>query len=329
MDGVRLGMLGVGWWAGVLAEAARAGGSEVVACFARDADRRNAFAAEQGCRAVHSLDALLADGEIEGVIIATPHSTHADLVVEAATAGKSVYVEKPFTLTVDDARRAILAASTAGVTLQVGHNRRRQPANRFIKELIVGGGLGTLLQLEGNQSSPSGHNPGLPQWRRSPDEAPAGGMTGMGVHMTDTFQYFAGPARQLFAFSKRFVGKLAIDDVTGVLIEYESGPVGYIGTSHFTGEVTNLAVYGTDAIVWNEAEGSTLYVQRRPAEDRTSEPVAPLDTVADELSEFARCIRTGERPETGGEEALEVVAILQAVVESASSGRAVELHDYR
>jgi predicted dehydrogenase len=329
LDGVRLGILGTGWWAGVLADAAAASGSQVVSCFARDPDHRAAFAAAHGCRAAADLDSLLGDREIEGVLIATPHSTHADLAVEAASAGKGVYVEKPFTLTVGDANRAIKAASDAGVPLQVGHNRRRQPANRFIKKLIDDGALGSLIQLEGNQSSPSGHNPGLPMWRRSPDEAPAGGMTGMGVHMTDTFRYFAGPARQVFAISKRFIGKLAIDDVTTVLIEYEGGPVGYIGTSHFTGEVTNLAVYGTDAIVWNEAEGSELWIQRRAEEARTKEPVEVIDTVADELAEFARCIRTGDRPETGGEEALEVVAILDAVIESARSGRPVELRDHR
>jgi len=327
---VRLGILGLGWWAGVLAEAARTSDmATVAACFARDAGHRARFAAEHGCRATDSLEALLADPEIEGVVIATPHSTHADLVVAAASAGKSVYVEKPFTLTVADARRAIDAASKAGVTLQVGHNRRRQPANRFIKSLIASGEIGTLLQLEGNQSSPSGHNPGLPLWRRSPDEAPAGGMTGMGVHMTDTFQYFAGPARQVFAFSKRVVGKLPIDDLTSVLIECDSGPVGYIGTSHFTNEVTNLAAYGTEAIAWSEEEGSKLFVQRRPAEERSSEAIEPIDTVADEMAEFVRCIRSGDRPETGGEEALEVVAVLEAVVESARSGRTVAVSDYR
>jgi myo-inositol 2-dehydrogenase / D-chiro-inositol 1-dehydrogenase len=133
MDRVRLGILGLGWWAGVLAEAAQTtGAAQVVTCFARDPDHRTKFAADHGCRAADSLDALLADPEVEGVVIATPHSTHADLAVQAAGAGKAVYVEKPFTLTVADARRAIQAASAAGVPLQVGHNRRRQPANRFI-----------------------------------------------------------------------------------------------------------------------------------------------------------------------------------------------------
>lgn len=330
MEPVGLGVIGLGWWGGVLANGARdSGHAEVVAGYARSDEARAAFAAGQGCRASGSLEDLLADPAVEGVLVATPHSTHLGIVERAAAAGKHVFVEKPLTLTVDEAKRAIEATDRAGVVLQVGQNRRRQPANRRIKQLLDEGTLGTLVQLEGFHSSPGGFKPDLPAWRKDPAECPAGGMAACGVHTVDTFRYLAGPAKRVVAFSKQVAGITALDEATSALIEYESGPIGSIGTSYFVAPVVSLAAYGTEANAWNEEDGAKLYVQRRGEPVRSPEPVDGLDTIADEIGEFARCIRDGATPETGGPEGLEVAAVFEAIVTSAATGRAVELSDLR
>jgi predicted dehydrogenase len=330
MDRVGLGVVGLGWWGGVLAKGARdSGQAEVVAGFARSEEARAAYAAEQGCRAAGSLEELLADPAVEGVLVATPHSTHLGIVERAAEAGKHVFVEKPLTLTVDEAKRAIEATERAGVVLQVGQNRRRQPANRRIKELLDEGELGTPLQLEGFHSSPSGFKPDLPAWRKDPDECPAGGMAACGVHTVDTFRYLVGPARRVVAFTKPVAGITDLDEATAAIVEYESGPIGTIGTSYFVAPVVSLAVYGTDASAWNEEDGAKLYLQRRGEPVRSPVPVDPADTIADEVGEFARCIRDGGAPETGGPEGLEVAAVFEAIVTSAATGRAVELSELR
>ena len=134
---VRLASVGLGWWGNVLADGAVARGAEIAACFARTPESREEFARKQGCEAAPSYEAVLDDPAIDGVILAIPHSTHADYVVTAAAAGKHVFVEKPFTLTVADAKRAIAAMEEAGKVLLVGHNRRRLPAIRRLKELIA------------------------------------------------------------------------------------------------------------------------------------------------------------------------------------------------
>jgi predicted dehydrogenase len=330
MEPVRLGVVGLGWWGRVLTEAARSGGAaDVVACFARSAETREAFASANGVRAVDSLDALVEDPEVEGILVATPHSTHAAIVERAAAAGRHVFVEKPLTLTVAEADRAIEATGEAGVVLQVGHNRRRQPANRRIKEMVEAGDLGTVLQMQGFHSSPGGHKPDLPAWRKDPAECPAGGMTALGVHTVDTFRSFAGPASRVSAFSKKLVGLTALDEATTVMIEYESGPLGVIGTSYFVAPDVSLAVHGTEASAWNEQDGARLSVQRRGETARTDEPVETVDTIADELAEFAARIREGGRPMTGGEEGLEVAAVMEAIQASVASGRAVALSEIR
>ncbi|HET9671897.1 MAG TPA: Gfo/Idh/MocA family oxidoreductase, partial [Actinomycetota bacterium] len=318
MDTVRLGLVGVGWFGGVLAESARASGAaEVVACFARSPDARAAFAEHHGCRPVDDLDALLGDPEVEGVLLATPHSTHADQAVRAAEAGKHVFVEKPLTLTVADAKRVGEAADRAGVRVQVGHNRRRQPANRRIKAMVDGGELGTVLQLEGVHTAAGGHKPDLPAWRKDADECPFGGMTALGVHTVDTFHHFVGPAERVVAFSKQVAGFTDLDEATSVVLEYASGPVGTITTTYFSAPVVSLGVFGSEGAAWNEEDGAQLFTQARTEGARTRLDVEPIDTIADELAEFALVVREGAAPETGVAEAIEVAAVLEAIGRSA------------
>jgi predicted dehydrogenase len=330
MESVRLGIVGLGWFGGVLADAAGGTGlAEVVACFSRSPERRSAFADKHGCRAVGDLDEMLDDVGVDGVVIATPHSTHVDLAVRCAEAGKHVFVEKPLALTASGARRAAEAAERAGVVIQVGHNRRRQPANRRIKAMIDAGELGRVLQLEGMHSASGGHKPDLPAWRSDPAECPHGGMTALGVHTVDTFHYFMGPAKRVTGFTSRITGLRELDDATSILLEYEGGELASINTTYFSPPVVSLSVFGTDAAAWNEEDGARLFVQSRTDPVRTEQPVDTIDTISDELAEFARCVREGTRPETGVGEAIEVGAVLDAITRSVESGCAVELDQLR
>lgn len=330
MESVRLGVIGLGWFGGVLTESARAtGAADVVSCFARSEVSREAFADKHGCRAASSLEEMLADPEIDGVLVVTPHSTHVEIVEAVASAGKHVFVEKPLTLNVAEARRCIEATDRAGVTLQVGFNRRRQPANRRIKAMIDAGDLGTVMQFEAMHSAPGGQNPDIAPWRMDAAESPLGGMAALGIHEVDTFNYLGGPVARVGAFSKRLAGTKEIDEATVLMLELESGPLAYLGTTYFAPPVVTVTVYGTDANVWNEGDGAKVFVQRRGEPARGEEPVETIDTVADEMAEFARCIREKAEPETGGPEGLEAAAVLEAAIESVHSGRIVEVADLR
>jgi predicted dehydrogenase len=330
METVRLGVVGLGWFGGVLAESARSSGvTEVVACYARTEDTRAAFAEQHGCQAVGDLDEMLADPGIDGVLVATPHSTHSDLAVRTAEAGKHVFVEKPLTLTVADTKRVAEAASRTGVVVQVGHNRRRQPANRRIKEMVDAGELGTVLQLDGIHTAAGGHKPDLPAWRKDPAECPFGGMTALGVHTVDTFHYFIGPAKSVTSFSTRIKGFNDLDEATTVVLGYESGAIASINTTYFAPPVVELSVFGSDAAAWNEEDGKRLFTQSRGDAVRTEQEVETIDTMVDEIAEFARCIRGGNQPETGIGEAIEVAAVLEAIGRSLETGRSVNLAELR
>ena len=328
-EAVRLASVGLGWWGGTLAAAAAKEGGQVVAAFARSAASREAFAAKYPCRTPETFDEILSDPEVEGVLLATPHTTHGDYIVAAAEAGKHVFVEKPLTLTVAEGKRAITAAAGAGVILQVGHNKRRQPANRRLKELIDGGDLGQVVMVESHQTVPNAQKFQPGYWRADRDDSPLGGMTSLGVHMVDTMHYLLGPAERVFAFSNVLMDFPPIDDATTIVLEFPSGQLGYLGTSFVVPRTTDIGVRGTDGAAWNIEDGTRFFRQSKDDAARAEEPIDVLDTVADQLGEFMRAIRGEAVPETGGAEALEVVAVLEAAVASSESGRAEAVADFR
>jgi predicted dehydrogenase len=329
MTPVRVAAVGVGRWASTLAEAAVKGtGLSIVACTSRSADNRAAFAKRHGGRDLPSLEAVLADSEVEGVVITTPHSLHAEQVVAAAQAGKHVFVDKPFTLTLADARRATEACRRAGVVLAVGHQRRRLAASRALKRLVDDGTLGRVAQVEGNMSADGGFvmvKPGA--WRAVPAETPGGAMTNLGIHHVDTYQYLMGPIARVMALSRRVaLTGVEVDDVTSILFEFAAGSLGYLGTSWVHANRTStITLHGTEAQAWTEGDGSRLWLARRGQDERTAVPLTPVDAIVEELAEFARCVRDGTKPEVGGEAATANIAVLEAIVESAKSGRTVEV----
>jgi predicted dehydrogenase len=145
----------------------------------------------------------------------------------------------------------------------------------------------------------------------------------------DNFYYLGGPVKRVFAFSKKVLAPGNLDDVSVIGMEFESGPLGYLSTSLVIPKVITTVAYGTEAAAWSEEDGSRLYLQKKDDPARRELPVEAGDSVADQLSEFARCIRGEAVPETGGREGIEVTAVLQAVEKSVATGKAVEVSEFR
>src|SRR5439155_23556284 len=100
-----------------------------------------AFAQEHGLPLVPGLDDVLADDGVDAVVLATPHSQHAQQAVASARAGKHVFCEKPFALRRADAEAAVDAVRRGGGTLGLGYNRRFHPAMSKPRERIRSGDL--------------------------------------------------------------------------------------------------------------------------------------------------------------------------------------------
>src|SRR4051812_25510068 len=207
------------------------------------------FCRENGLSLFSSYQELLKSKDIEAIVLATPHSLHADQIVAAANAGKHVFVEKPLALSRKEAERAVAACAAKGVVLAVGYNWRFQPALREIKAMLADGRLGKLVHIEGNFCGPSAYRFKREHWRQDRDEAPAGGMTGRGVHVVDAMLYLAGRVETVVAQSRRLVQDFGVDDTTSMLFGFKGGPAvgptGYLGTFIATAETWRLQVFGS------------------------------------------------------------------------------------
>ena len=118
---MRVGIVGIGWWSDVLAGVvARSNKLELRAGYTRSPEKNAKFAAEFGCEAMPSYEAMLALDDLDGVILTTPNSAHRAGTEAAAAAGKHVFVEKPVSNSVADGRAMISACEDAGVVLAVG-----------------------------------------------------------------------------------------------------------------------------------------------------------------------------------------------------------------
>ncbi len=321
-EAVRLAWVGLGYFGNVLADAATAAGGVVAGAYSERPGSRDAFVGKHGGVAYGSFDALLADPDVDGVVIATQNTTHHELVTAAATAGKHVFVEKPMTLSVESGRRAVAAAEAADVVLQVGHNQRRQPANRRLKRLIDAGELGTIMMIETHQSSPNALTFAEGYWRANHTESPLGGMTSLGVHQIDTMMYLLGPIERVSAFSREILDGPPMDHATAIVFEFASGALGYLGTSFAVPRATTVMVRGTRGVALNDQKGEAFARQSIDESALTYEPVEVLDTIADEMAEFVGAVRGETVPETGGIEGLRVIAVLEAAIRSRDSGRA-------
>lgn len=317
MSKVRVASIGLGWWGKELARAAGRAGIEVATCFARTPDAREEFAAEFGCATASSLDDVLSDESIDGVLIATSHGSHRQMVESAAGAAKHVFIEKPLALSTGDARACVEAADAAGVVLQVGFQRRRLPAHRRLKEMIDDGSIGDIEMLEANHSLPNRIPEGA--WRWDEEQSPLGSMTSLGIHQIENFHYLAGPIFRVGAVNRK--GRsVDIDEAAAMVFEFSSGAVGTLMSSFFTPWKISLAVHGTAGAGFADRDGSTLLFQESGEREPTEVSLEPIDAVSDQLVEFARCIRDGTRPEVGGPQGFAVVAVLEAAQRSTRSG---------
>ncbi len=329
MTSVGLGLVGVGMWGRRLAAAAeRANGVHLVSGFARDADARTQAAREMGCRAADSLDALLADPEVEAVLVVTPNHMHASIAGSAARAGKHAFVEKPIADRIDDATRLAQECERAGVVLYVGHSFRRLGAARAAAAAIADGALGTVVLVEANFSLAGSFAPGA--WRSSRATLPAGPMTQLGVHHADTLQAWIGPAVTVRGSMTHLAAAADIDDVAVALLEHASGARSVISCSYVSPKTYRIRVYGTkanldyrtDMSIWPQAERMDEATTLTISDDAGSAevPFEPCDMLVDELEEFGRCVRTGEVPETGAPEGLAALRVIDGVVTTAANG---------
>lgn len=327
MEKFRAGIIGTGGFGrDILGSAGHCRHIDITGGFDSSAESLRSFAADYGIRAYDSIDSVLSDDTLDGVLIATPNDTHAALIEKAARAKKHIFVEKPITNDIAEAKAAIKAAAQAGVTLAIGHVARRASSVRLAKKVLDSGVCGRLVLIEGHTA----HNGGLRlqnnEWRWFRKRCPGGPLIQLAVHTVDTLHYLAGPVKSVCAMSSRLVTPGEIDDVGVMAVEFESGALGYVGTAYVIPSTNYMKLHGVDASIEIRRNGSVVVTHANDKVDNLS-PAVAVNPIADELDQFAIDSRTGAKPETGGEEGLRALAVILAAVRSSEEGRQVTVEE--
>jgi predicted dehydrogenase len=334
---LRAAIVGLGWWGRTLVESVQ-GESEVLQ-FTRGATRTvspevEEFAAAHGLQLAGDLDELLADPDVDAIVLATPHSLHSSQVLATAGASKHVFCEKPFALHRAEAEAAVEAVDKAGVTLGLGYNRRFHPEMTKLRERIRSGDLGVVEHVEATMTFPNALLLKPDAWRAQRDETPCGGLTPMGVHAVDGMIDLCGPIDHVFSQSFRRVVEIDADDTTSILFRMKEGMSGYLGTLTATGPGFSFQVFGSNG--WVRLEGMTHVAGASSEERRTRlfgtckfQPAKGeaevweaerYDVTRASLEAFARAAGGGPAYPITHEEMVHGAAVTEAIVRSAESG---------
>ena len=221
----------------------------------------------------------------------------------------------------------IVACEASGVVLAVGHSYRRHGALRHLRRLIDDGELGRVSLAEGVFSNDNGLKlkPGL--WRSDPAEIPGGCLMQIGIHQIDNLLYLLGPVTDVSAYFDRLETEPDVEDVTAVLMRFESGAVGYVAADYISPRRFTLAIHGTKANAYFDMDNDGLRLQRTGETKPSPVEYEPNDHLRAELEDFATAVRSQTQPEIDGHQAMVPLAIVLAAGRSSAEGRSIELSE--
>ncbi|MFQ5894916.1 MAG: Gfo/Idh/MocA family protein [Nitrospinota bacterium] len=342
-----MGIVGLGIWA----EMVTAGievcpQTRLLACTTRSAEKRRAFAQRHRCEECESFESLLAHPGVEAVAIVSASQAHYGHAMAALTAGKHVFLEKPMANTLPEARAIVERAREKRKVLQIGFETRLIAPIARMREMLRAGELGKPVQAEANFS----HNLGLAltpeRWHYYEANCPGGPLMQLGIHQVHNLNLLLGPPLRVRAMGKRLLIGAEVPDLTGCLIEHESGAVSYVGCYYVCPRILYLNLYATGGNLFADVRLSqgplpdylrafseadrhaTLHFQPKDSLERKAVPLTPGDPMAAQMAEFARSVREGAPSEADGERGFEALAVVLAAVESMKTGRAVELSEF-
>ena len=273
---------------------------------------------------------VLADDEIDAVIVATPISTHAPIARRVLAAGKHVFVEKPLASSPRDALDLVEKARRMARVLMVGHTFLFSPAVIRTREIVASGELGKVLFVSSNRVNLGLHQKDVSViWDLGPHDF------SILFHLLGEFPVTVS------AFGGGFVRR-SIADVAFINMRFPSGAVSTINVSWLApSKIRELTIVGSGKMLvyddCNPSEKVKIFDKgvdfREPESfgefqlsyrtgDITSPRIDGREPIRNELEHFVHCCQTGETPLSDGEFGLRVVQALAAAEHSLRRGGA-------
>ena len=275
---------------------------------------------------------ILEDPDIEAVVICSSTDTHAQIIEEAATAGKHIFCEKPLDFDLARIDQVLAAVHEAGVKLQVGFNRRFDSNFKRVRDLVAEGAIGTphIVRITSRDPEP----PPIEYVKVS-----GGIFLDMTIHDFDMARYLIGSeVTELYVAGGVMVdpeiGKAGDIDTTVITLRYANGAIGTIDNSR-------KAVYGYDQRVEVFGSGGVVMVSNKKpdtAEWSTADGVQsslPLfffierytDSYIAEMRAFIECVQQDKPPPVTGIDGRIPVVMGYAAIKSYEENRPVKLSE--
>ena len=342
---VRLAVIGMGWAGTRQVEAAAEipRDVEIVAIVDNDAEYLAERSADLGVAQTYpTLAEALEDPRVEAVSICTPHALHMDQAIAAAQAGRHVLVEKPMAMSVADATRMIEVADQCGVVLFVAESESYMPYAIRLRQIVRSGdpiGEITFATMLSGYRQPDPRYPGRRGWLTDPGAGGTGTWFLQGIHAVAALRYVLGEVASVQVQEHRTSSfrRPDLEATMAAFIVLKSGlAVHFVHTTetNIPQRLHGLQLYGEGgAVIGGRYGGYDLYLT--PGDPLT--PQAPathhdypdpgLSEYALELAAFARAVRRSEPGPTDGRSERRSVAIIEAGIESARTGRPVDLDE--
>jgi predicted dehydrogenase len=245
---------------------------------------------------------LIGDPGVDAIYIATPPSSHCELALEAARAGKPCLVEKPMALNAAECERMVTAFRAARCPLFVAYYRRALPRTQLVRQLINDDAIGTVTSVQIELLTPLASAERTQTWRFDPSVAGGGLFFDMGSHCVDLVDYLAGPIAEVNAVALNTGGAYAVEDLVAASFRAGTSAAGtglwnFNAGRHWdrltiagTRGSVSLSLFTEADIVLTTADGERQFESRNPP--HVHQPL--IQTIVDELRGRGRCESTGD-----------------------------------
>ena len=266
--------------------------------------------------------------DVEAVFIVLPNSMHREFVERAARMGKHVLCEKPLSTNVADAQAMVDACREAGVLLMTAYRCQYTPEHWAVREAVHSGRLGTVRTIDSIHSHTE-HDPEA--WRMRMEYAGGGPLVDVGIYSLNIIRFVLGKEPLwVFADANRPQGDprfKEVEESVSAMLGFPGGVIANVLTSYGALKTTTLRVMGEEgSLLMDPAfpyDGLGLEIT---TDDGTFSPSFPeYDQFSREFDHFAQCVRGGQTPWTPGEEGVADHRVMDAIYESARTGKRVEL----
>lgn len=282
-----------------------------------------------------SLEEALADPRIDVVDIVAPPFVHADAVKAAAAAGKHAICIKPLARTGAEADEMLAAVAAAGTRLFYAENVPFIPAVQEAKRLVDAGHIGEVFRVKANEGIGAPHS----DWFYDPEKSGGGAIIDMAVHSMEFCRFFAGaPVANVYADADTFLwgDRTTAEDTAVLTLRFENGVLGQCEDSwSLAGAMdSRFEVFGTKGrILIDNLHRQPIQVISTDGSDAApagwSYPLPIPGLIADGhlamLTHFIDAIRTGEPSASEGQVGRDVLAVVDAALESVRTHKRVEL----